>query len=358
MKTTLPKISLILPIYNVEKYLQKCLDSIVQQTFTDFEVLLIEDASTDASLAIAQAFSQKDPRFSVFPQTENRGYGAAMNKGLAHAQAAWVTFVESDDFLAPNALDLLYSKAKNEVDMVFTLPFFYNFFSENTHYRKMQWGKSFTPQILAPKDVLSIFFTRTEPWGILYKKSLFSDHQLTFFEQKIEGRYIMFQDLAISFYLKMRAKKIALVNDPIYYYRIHGNNSVQKNGKYKNAVFFPFLFEEINKQCERASDFNPADLVNIKHKIFYDIISANFVYFSEKIIAELREIVRKDISKNNPFLYKTENKLYIAFAQNKISDPRVWWVKIMRHPKLHSFFLFCKQYFYRLPEGLRKNIKT
>jgi hypothetical protein len=222
----------------------------------------------------------------------------------------------------------------------------------------MQWGKSFTPQILAPKDVLSIFFTRTEPWGILYKKSLFSDHQLTFFEQKIEGRYIMFQDLAISFYLKMRAKKIALVNDPIYYYRIHGNNSVQKNGKYKNAVFFPFLFEEINKQCERASDFNPADLVNIKHKIFYDIISANFVYFSEKIIAELREIVRKDISKNNPFLYKTENKLYIAFAQNKISDPRVWWVKIMRHPKLHSFFLFCKQYFYRLPEGLRKNIKT
>lgn len=99
----MPKISVIVPIYNVEPYLRKCIDSILNQEFTDFELLLVDDGSTDASGIICDEYALKDTRIKVF-HTSNRGVSAARNLGMDEAESEWICFVDSDDWVEPNYL--------------------------------------------------------------------------------------------------------------------------------------------------------------------------------------------------------------------------------------------------------------
>lgn len=101
-----PKISVIVPVYNVEQYLLRCINSILAQTFTDFELLLIDDGSTDNSGRICDEYAKKDNRIRVFHK-ENGGVSSARNVGLANAQGGWLWFVDSDDYLEQNALDIV-----------------------------------------------------------------------------------------------------------------------------------------------------------------------------------------------------------------------------------------------------------
>lgn len=111
------KISIIIPCYNSEKYLGACMDSVLAQTFEDFEVILIDDGSKDNTLSVARSYAQKDSRVRVLVK-ENGGVAAARNMGLDHAQGEWITFVDSDDLLPADALTTLLSGADNAVDMV------------------------------------------------------------------------------------------------------------------------------------------------------------------------------------------------------------------------------------------------
>lgn len=111
------KISIIIPCYNSEKYLGACMDSVLAQTFEDFEAILVDDGSKDNTLAIAQDYAQKDARVHVLAK-ENGGVAAARNLALAHAQGEWITFVDSDDLLPADALAALLSGVSDAVDMV------------------------------------------------------------------------------------------------------------------------------------------------------------------------------------------------------------------------------------------------
>ncbi|MBQ7887640.1 MAG: glycosyltransferase [Clostridia bacterium] len=111
------KISIIIPCYNSEKYLGACMDSVLKQTFEDFEAILIDDGSRDNTLAIAQSYAQKDSRVRVYAK-ENGGVAAARNLGLDNARGEWITFVDSDDLLPEDALSSLLSGASETVDMV------------------------------------------------------------------------------------------------------------------------------------------------------------------------------------------------------------------------------------------------
>ena len=103
----MPTITVIVPVYNVEKYLNKCLDGILAQTFTDFELILIDDGSKDRSGAICDEYAAKDDRVKVIHQ-ENRGQAAARNAGIKLASAEWVSFIDSDDIVHPQLLEFLY----------------------------------------------------------------------------------------------------------------------------------------------------------------------------------------------------------------------------------------------------------
>ncbi len=108
----MPKISVIVPVYNVENYLHDCLNSILAQTFTDFELILINDGSTDSSGAICDEYALKDSRIHVFHQ-KNQGQAAARNYGVNQAQTDWIHFVDSDDIIHPKMLEVLFSSVTN-----------------------------------------------------------------------------------------------------------------------------------------------------------------------------------------------------------------------------------------------------
>ena len=103
------KFSIIVPVYNVELFLRECLDSIENQTFKGFEVICINDGSTDGSLSILQEYAAKDSRFKVISQ-ENQGQGVARNNGIDIAQGEYLLFIDPDDFIEPNMLEIIYKK--------------------------------------------------------------------------------------------------------------------------------------------------------------------------------------------------------------------------------------------------------
>lgn len=112
-----PKISVIVPVYNAERWLHRCIDSILAQTFTDYELLLIDDGSTDASGAICDEYAQRDTRIRVFHKP-NGGVSSARNLGLDNAQGEWISFVDSDDWVNCNYLDLFTTQIDNGAELI------------------------------------------------------------------------------------------------------------------------------------------------------------------------------------------------------------------------------------------------
>src|SRR5205085_2446307 len=104
--TPMPRVSVVVPIYNVEHYLEECLESLAAQTFQDLEVVMVDDGSTDGSAAIAEAFAARDPRFKLMTRP-NGGLSAARNTGLEAATGEFLAFVDSDDVVAPDAYEKL-----------------------------------------------------------------------------------------------------------------------------------------------------------------------------------------------------------------------------------------------------------
>ena len=113
------KVSVIIPVYNVEKYLAECLDSVINQTLKDIEIICVDDCSTDGSPTILEEYKNREPRITVITHERNRGLGAARNTGMEAASGQYVWFVDSDDWIAPQACQLLYDTAKtNDVDVL------------------------------------------------------------------------------------------------------------------------------------------------------------------------------------------------------------------------------------------------
>lgn len=112
-----PKVSVIVPVYNVEKLLQRCIDSILAQTFTDFELLLIDDGSKDKSGEICDEYAAKDSRIRVFHK-QNGGVSTARNIGIDKAQGEWIYFVDSDDIVLPSALGTFCSLIYSDSELV------------------------------------------------------------------------------------------------------------------------------------------------------------------------------------------------------------------------------------------------
>ncbi len=213
-----PLISVIIPVYNVEPYLEKCLKSILAQTYPNFEVLAVNDGSTDGCAAILEAFATKDRRLHVFTQ-ENSGVSAARNLGLDRAAGEYIAFLDSDDWVEPKFLQTLYTcLTKYEADISIC----------NIHYiyADGSFGKR-TPKILeeavvdtreAYSDLLLEEKFRSHVYNKLYKAELFSD--LRFPAMPVhEDSYIMFP-------LFSRAKRVAYTPFYGYYYLQRRPNSL------------------------------------------------------------------------------------------------------------------------------------
>lgn len=210
-----PKVSVLVPICNVERYLEECLDSLAAQSFTDFEVLCINDGSTDGSRAIIQSYMDADERFRVIDKP-NSGYGASMNMGLANAIGEYIAILESDDFFEPNALELLVDAAeRNQSDVV--KADFYLYWS--TPQERDELFRIVDEQevgrTMRPIDDLAIFFRKPSIWSALYRSSFLRDNGIDF----LETPGASYQDAGFNFKVWASAARATFIADPILHYR-------------------------------------------------------------------------------------------------------------------------------------------
>ena len=206
-----PKISVIVPIYNVEKYIDKCLKTIQYQTFTDFEVLLINDETPDKSMEIAKKYCDSDERFKIFNK-KNGGLSDARNYGIAHAKGEYIVFIDSDDYLHKDYLYVLYHECvDNDADMSYCR-FKYSYFNTGiTCPMPINAGK----EVMKTRDALNILirdnYLRSYAWNKMYKRSLFTDNHITY-------PIMYFEDIATSGRVLYHANKIAISDRYLYYY--------------------------------------------------------------------------------------------------------------------------------------------
>ena len=208
-------ISIVVPVYNVENYLRMCLDSIEHQTYSNIEVLLINDGSPDSSGEICQEYVARDSRFRYF-EKENGGQSDARNYGIEKSNGKYLTFVDSDDWLSLTYVEDLYQAAiRNDADTVVSHYIIYNESDRNyyVHIWDDYYEKNYTGEELImelPKLELNGYIYITS-WGILFKKELFNNIRFP------KGKVI--EDSRTNYKLFFRSNKIAYIHKEIYYHR-------------------------------------------------------------------------------------------------------------------------------------------
>ncbi len=224
---TCVKFSIIIPVYNVETYIRECLDSIVRQTFKDFEVICIDDESTDASLSILQEYAQKDARFKIHTQ-KNQGQGIARNNALDMAQGKYIVFIDPDDWVEDYFLKILDTEFEKENADV--IQFDYKqineysgkekIFSLKNKYKKLFCDKNFYCWKEIKEDTLNN--PRQMVWDMAYSLDFIKRNNIKFAPNKHAEDHIF--SISVTF----KADKIFYMDKVLYNYRLRANSSVNR----------------------------------------------------------------------------------------------------------------------------------
>ena len=210
-----PKVSLLVPICNVERYLRECLDSAVAQTLKDIEIICINDGSTDSSPDIIREYMERDPRVKMIDKA-NSGYGDSMNRGLEMARGEYVGILESDDFMFEDSLQKLVAKADAEhADVV--KGDFYLYWSTPSERREL-FGiidEHMTGAAYRPVDRPGIFYRKPSVWSAIYRREFLIDNQIRF----LPTPGASYQDAGFNFKVWACAERAAFIADPILCYR-------------------------------------------------------------------------------------------------------------------------------------------
>lgn len=235
------KISVIVPVYNVEEYMIKCLQSITRQTYRNMEIIVINDGSTDSSLKICEQFARNDSRVVLVSQ-ENLGLSEARNTGLRIASGEYVTFVDSDDWLEPDAVEVMLSGCGEDTDLVIT-----NFFRNYLNSEKLNVCSisGYTKKEIVIRNMLCNNGIQHSAWGKLYKRKLFSSIKYP------KGKY--FEDFFTTYHLADKAHRINILPAATYHYRYQQKSiTASKNNIYKKYcdmyLASKYVFEFISQK--------------------------------------------------------------------------------------------------------------
>lgn len=210
-----PKISIIVPVYNVEKYVVKCIDSIKNQSFQDYECLIVDDGSTDNSVSLVKRIIKNDNRFIILTK-KNGGLSDARNYGLKYTKGEYVCFVDSDDYIDKDMLKLTYEKAKQYKSDIVCFDLYYVFDYEN----KISKGAEFD-EVSSFKENKGIIFNNNSANNKLYKREFLNNKQFI--------KDMWYEDMAVIPVWIAEANNMSYVNKPLYYY-------VQRDGSISHSA--------------------------------------------------------------------------------------------------------------------------
>lgn len=251
-------VSIIIPVYNTKKYLKKCLDSIVNQTLKDIEIICVNDGSTDGSLKILEKYAKKDHRLKIINK-ENGGAGSARNIGMDIAKGEYLGFVDSDDWIEPQMFETLYQNAKKyNVDISFCNIRIYDEkqkkFIESDYYSHTRF-LDYANKKLEFIDIKNELFNfSTAPWHRIYRKSYIQEKNIKFKQEKVEDFYFFFD-------VFLNAKTFCFTPEHLFNYRIERKNSIMQSKDdahitiIKGTAYAKKLLEEKNIYNELAKNF-------------------------------------------------------------------------------------------------------
>ena len=225
----MPKLSILVPIFNVEKYLDECLNSLAKQTLKDVEVICINDGSTDGSSNILQRYAKKYTNFTVINK-KNSGYGDSMNQGLKKATGEYIGIVESDDFIEPNAFEELYKLAtKTSADIVKANYFYHSEAGDEIHevVKNQKLNTS-----LSISDNPSILLEEPGIWSAIYRRDFLNKNKIRF--RTTPGA--SYQDTGFHFKSFCAAKRIVYTKKAYLHYRTDNANSSVKSLEKVNYI--------------------------------------------------------------------------------------------------------------------------
>ena len=313
-----PIISIILPVYNTSIYLEECLNSIYNQSFKNYELICIDDGSSDNSYEILKKYEKIITNCKVIYQ-DNQGVANARNVGLKNVKGDYIIFIDSDDYIEYNYLEKLYNESCNTGSDVVIC----NFYRYYDNYKlKLPVVLKKRSGIYSNQDILKSLIPdnliHSYLWNKLWKKELFDN---------IEFPDIKYEDISIMCNLFYKAKKISIISDTIYYYRIRKtsivrNYSISTQNDYVKAYGFIRLFlKEKNLYDEYKFSFS---LLSIK--VFLVMFFINIFLISEyknlKITFENFTSFYKFISHANSsnYNYSTQQLMNLEVLQSSLQN--------------------------------------
>lgn len=310
-------ISIIVPIYNAEKYLNKCIDSLVNQTKKELEILLINDGSTDRSEEIINSY--QDSRIKYY-KNKNQGIGKTRNFGIEKSTGKYIMFIDSDDYLDEKACEILYNKAEND-KLEIVLCDFYKLYDSG----KLEEVKQPSFKNSSLKDNPKILNENLSPWAKIYKRELIIKNDIKFIEN------LKYEDAPFVSIALDKARKIGKVDQCLNYYLVHENsettirdekvfdileivNIIRKYFKNKN-----YIKETLDKLTVRIiTNYTIQQRMQKDKKIGMKFIDEAFIYLKKEIpdyknnkYYQDRGILRRTIEKS-----KLLTKVYCILYSN------------------------------------------
>lgn len=276
LKQTDVKVSILIPIYNVEAYLVQCLESVRDQTLKNIEIICVDDGSTDTSLEILRQYEKNDSRIKVYSKP-NSGYGHTINYGLERSCGKYIVIVESDDFIDERGVEALYEYAeKYRADYV------------RSDYYEYYQGKDKTNNSLSayPYDMVfstaeypSMFYSiAVSPWACIYRKEFLEENNI----KMNETAGASFQDNSWQFMVLLKAKRIVFFKDTFYHYRIDNLSSSVNDPKKVFCVADEKCYMERKMEEYHISDSNVfvafAKFIYVLYKWNYNRVAEEFQY--------------------------------------------------------------------------------
>ncbi|SDQ09766.1 glycosyltransferase family 2 protein [Virgibacillus salinus] len=298
----MPKVSIIALIYNLEAYIPLCINSVLDQSFKDFELILINDGSTDNSGCICEEYAKKDERIMVVHKS-NDGIAAARNTGIAHATGDYITFIDCDDYFHEQMVEILYKHiTSNNADIAMCdyLP------TEEGQEEKrknviLDYSVTTNTHIQALNGLYEKTHTYVVPWNKLYKKGLFKD-------VKYPSGYL-YDDEFTAHRLLYETNKIVYVHAPLYFYVI-------RNGSTTHSPMTAKKFDKIIALHDRADFFREKNLHNLEEKALLDFTEYFFWYYLQSQI-ELPQAHDKRAEIKSIY-----NKLFLRIVRNPLTNKK------------------------------------
>lgn len=323
------KVSIIVPVYNVEKYLHKCLSSLINQTLKDIEIIVINDGSTDNSSQIIEEFVQKDTRIKAIKQ-ENSKLGATRNNGIKLATGEYIGFVDSDDYVDENFFEELYNTAKKyNADIVSTniLKHKPKFCKYNIKYNEYKTTTNIQDKIKLCSDTKKRFFSC---WNKIYKRDLINSNNIIFTENKLH------EDVLFSLSALYFSKTLAVTPNTKYHYMQNPSSICNtKKGTNDRNIDRYYIYKQLEILADKYNIELPERLNYYKSFWSTPIIKSYQGYYKTKELLFDLIPINKTLSKIFKIIFSTRtcanSKYSFIFMGLKLSIPKLKTFKKLKN---------------------------